>query len=251
MESTGEVLRSLSRNKTAAEYIFERIRRDVVVGKIKPGQRLVERELTERFEMSRTPVREALQLLVRSQLALNIPYRGVEVRRLSYEFARDIYDLRRGIEGLAAYLAAERGSDTEIATIERLFGQISELSKDGQRDEVMVLNHKFHMAIAEATHNELLLARVDELWTSVNLVRASAWKGNERTEGSRREHEAILRALVERRAEDARQAVESHIRQSWRLVDGVMRANRTTGGSTPANKEEKKVSPEGSEREEA
>lgn len=229
VESTGEVLRGLSKNKTAAEFIFERIRRDVMVGKIRPGQRLVERELTERFEISRTPVREALHLLVRSQLAINIPYRGVEVRRLSYEFARDIYDLRRAVEGLAALLAAERGEAEEIAQIERLYDQISELTRDGKRDEVMVMNHQFHMAIAQASHNELLLARVDELWTNVNLVRASAWRGNERTEGSRREHEAILMAILGRRGEDARQAVERHIQQSWRLVEAAMRKGNRQG----------------------
>lgn len=212
----------MAQNRTAGEFVFERIRREIMVGHLVPGQRLIERELTERFDVSRTPVREALKLLVRTQLAVNIPYRGVEVRRLSSTFARDLYDLRRGTEGIAAYLAAERATAEELATLERVFTEISERTSEGKREDVMLLNNRFHRLIAKATHNDLLVERVDELWTNVNLVRASAWRGNRRTEGSRDEHRAILEALTGRKPEDARRAVEEHVQSSWRAVEAAM-----------------------------
>lgn len=240
-EVSQPVWSELSRNKTTAERVFERIKREIVVGRLKPGQRLIERELTERFKVSRTPVREALKLLVRTQLAVNTPYRGVEVRRLSLPFARNIYDLRRGIEGIAAYLAAERAGSDEIAGLELLYEEISELSHAGKRDEVMLLNNRFHMAIAEAAHNELLVSQVDELWKNVNLVRAAAWRGNQRTEGSRQEHEAILAGIAARDREAARKAVEIHIQVSWSAVESAMTAAQSVPQeqSVPHEQEER------------
>src|SRR5690606_20381148 len=100
------ILHAMGQNKTMSEVIFERLKWEIVTGHLQPGERLVERDLTERFQVSRTPMREALKQLVRTQLAVDIPYRGVVVRTLGYEFAHNIYDLRFGTEGLSAYLAA-------------------------------------------------------------------------------------------------------------------------------------------------
>ncbi len=226
MKSSNDIFSSLMQNRTTAEFVFERIKREIITGALKPGQRLVERELTERFEVSRTPVREALKQLERSQLVVNIPYRGVEVRRISFEFARDVYDLRLGIEGIASYLATLRATTAELIRLEHIFNTIDELTSKGQRDDVMVLNNEFHKAIAEATHNELLINQVDDLWTTINSVRAAAWKGTARTEGSRLEHGKMLRAILDRDAEAARHVTEAHVRNSWKVVEEALLMER-------------------------
>jgi DNA-binding GntR family transcriptional regulator len=205
-------------NRTTAAFIFNRLKEEVIVGNLKPGQQLVERELTRQFGVSRTPLREALQQLVRSQLAINVPYRGVFIRKIGYEYARNIYDVRFGIEGAAAYFAAQRATDDDLRAIEDVFHEIEKFSRENNRDKVLVLNNEFHKALAEATHNALLVESVDELWTNVNLLRATAWQGNTRTEGSRAEHESILQAIVDRDPDAARSATENHIKNSWQLV---------------------------------
>jgi DNA-binding GntR family transcriptional regulator len=202
-----------------AEVVFDQLKLDIITGRIKAGDRLVERELTDRFQVSRTPMRQALKQLVHVELAVEIPYRGVIVRSLSHEFARDIYDLRLGIEGLSAFLAAQRGSAADLKDLERIFHQIDVATVQGARDEVLVLNSEFHTAIARATSNQLLVTRVDELWTSINLVRAAAWKGNSRTGSSREEHYRIMAAILERDPVAARTAMEEHVQASWQLVD--------------------------------
>lgn len=202
-----------------AEVVFDQLKLDIVTGRIKPGERLIERDLTDRFQVSRTPMRQALKQLVHVELAVEVPYRGVVVRMLSHRFALDIYDLRRGIEGLSAFLAAERGDSASFRDLERIFHQIDAATVRGARDEVLVLNSEFHTAIARATSNQLLVARVDELWTSINLVRAAAWKGNSRTNSSREEHYGIMLAILERKPEVARAAMEKHVQASWQLVD--------------------------------
>lgn len=222
MHYESELLDGLKQNRTTAGFIFERIKRDIITGAIKPGERLIERELTERFEVSRTPVREAFRRLERSQLVINIPYRGVEVRRISFEFARDAYDLRLGTEGIASYLAAERATHAELVKLEHIFNTIERLTAEGNRDDVMILNNEFHMAIAEATHNQLLVRQVEDLWITINSVRGSAWKGTARTGGSLEEHQRILSGIMARDPELARAATEAHVRQSWKVVEEAL-----------------------------
>lgn len=206
-----------------AEVIFEHLKWEIVTGRLKPGTRLVERDLTERFQVSRTPMREALKQLVRTQLAVEIPYRGVEVRSLGYDFARDIYDLRLGTEGLSAYLAAVRGTDEELAKVQEVFVKIDAAAHAGERDLTLVLNADFHVAIARATHNPLLVERIEELWTHINVVRGTAWVGNTRTDSSRDEHRAVLEAILARDPELARREMEKHIQSSWKIVEAALR----------------------------
>lgn len=213
----------MGQNKTMAEVIFERLKWEIVTGHLKPGERLVERDLTERFQVSRTPMREALKQLVRTQLAVDIPYRGVVVRTLGLEFAHHIYDLRLGTEGLSAYLAAKRGTDDEFKLLQRIFDEIDAAADASDRDRSLVLNSEFHVAIANATHNPLLVERVEELWTHINVVRGSAWVGNTRTDSSRSEHKAIMAAILAGDPIAARQVMEEHIASSWTIVEARLR----------------------------
>lgn len=213
----------MGQNKTMSEVIFERLKWEIVTGHLQPGERLVERDLTERFQVSRTPMREALKQLVRTQLAVDIPYRGVVVRTLGYEFAHNIYDLRLGMEGLSAFLAAERGTEEEFAEMQRIFDQIDAAADAGDRDQSLVLNSEFHAAIAQASHNPLLVERVDELWTHINVVRGAAWVGNTRTDPSRGEHKTVMEAILARDPAAARAAMEVHIRNSWHLVEAALK----------------------------
>lgn len=222
MKSPDLITQNLMQNRTAAEHVFDLLRREIITGRAQPGQRLIERDLTDRFGVSRTPVREALRRLVSTQLAVNVPYRGIMVQQLSLGFAHDIYDLRLGLEGLASYLAAKRGTDEEHAELSNTFHKIDVLTKRGDRDEIMLLNNDFHLLIAKASHNELLVERVEEIWTTVNLVRGAAWQGTVRAEGSRAEHEAITKAILSRDAEAARRATERHIRNSWITVERAL-----------------------------
>lgn len=212
----------MGQNKTMAEVIFEHLKWEIVTGHLKPGTRLVERDLTERFQVSRTPMREALKQLVRTQLAVDIPYRGVEVRSLGLDFAHDIYDLRFGNEGLSAYLAAERGTEEELAKIQDIFEKIDAAAHASDRDLALVLNSEFHVAIAQATHNPLLVQRIEELWTHINVVRGAAWVGNTRTDSSRDEHRAVMEAILARDPDRARAEMETHIRSSWKIVEAAL-----------------------------
>lgn len=216
-------------NRTTAELVFDRLKRDVLTGYFRPSEKLVERELTERYGVSRTPLREALKELVRSRLAVTVPYRGVFVRTVSFDFAREVYEMRAGLDGIAGYHAATRATPRELdrlADICAVIGERSEPVEDpeeqqSRRNDILLLNADFHRAVAQMAHNSVLLEKHDELWSSVSLVRQTVWRTDLRTESSRDEHLEILAALRDRDAALARDLCERHAQLAWGYVARV------------------------------
>lgn len=219
--------------RTSSDLVLEQLKDDILTGHLKPGTKLVERELTERYGVSRTPLREALKQLVASHLATNVPYHGVHVRHVSLEFTRDVYEVRAGLEGLAGALAAERANRNELRELGRIFAEIDRLSDarptQETRDDIMRYNTRFHRSIAVAAHNPVLLARIDELWASVNLVRFTVWQEDTRIESSRDEHAEILEALRNRDAELTRRLCYDHSLRAWTHVASMLGARSAAG----------------------
>lgn len=213
-------------NETLAGRIAEQIKRRIVTGQLKPGQKLVEKELAAACNVSRTPLREALARLVNEGLAVSVAYRGIFVRRISLRHVREIYELRIGIEGLAAMLAAERRSKVDLDRLERLLVAMDAERAGDDADELKLLNEKFHRGIAEASGNSLLVERMDDLWSWVNLARTSSWSATGRGETSRDEHHAIYRAISDREPAKARALAETHVRLAWETVEPFLRKQR-------------------------
>lgn len=224
-------LRDAAAAGTTVDWLLQHLKDDVLTGRLAPGTRLVERDLSERYGVSRTPLREALSQLVLSQLAINIPYRGVFIRVVDLEFARDVYEVRSALEGLAGSLAAQRATKEDVRSAESYYRIIERLSRsttDDQaiRDDIMRHNMLFHRAIAIASHNALLLNKIDEIWTSVGLVRFNAWQTEERVKSSMHEHHDILEAL---RAGDAAllgRLCAEHAMTAWGNVERVLSARK-------------------------
>lgn len=217
--------------RTSADLVLERLKDDVLTGHLPPGTKLTERELAERYQVSRTPLREALKQLVNSRLAVNIPYRGVYVQTVSFDFARDIYEVRAGLEGLAGALAAQRATRIELQQLQRIYNRIDQLSVDAinqqdMRDETMRLNTKFHRAIAKSAQNPVLDSKIDELWISVSLVRFVVWQTDDRIEGSRREHLEILNALKTGDATLVQRLCYQHSLNAWEHVASVLKSRQ-------------------------
>ncbi len=217
-------------NETLAGRIAEQIKRRIITGQLKPGQKLVEKELAAACNVSRTPLREALSRLVNEGLAVSVPYRGIFVRRISLRHVREIYELRIGIEGLAAMLAAERSRKADLNRLEKLLAAMDAERAGDDADELQLLNEKFHRGIAEASGNSLLVERMDDLWSWVSLARTSSWSATGRGETSREEHHAIYRAIVEREPDKARALAESHVRLAWQTVEPFLRKQQAQEG---------------------
>ena len=220
----------LTENETLADRIADRLKRLIVTGEIKPGQKLVEKDIAAAFNVSRTPLREALSRLVNDGLAAGIPYRGIFVRQITLRQVQDIYEVRIAIEGLAATLAAERAGADDIATLSDLLIAMDKEQAGDDSAELKLLNERFHRAIAIASGNALLVERLDELWTWVSLSRTTVWSATGRGDTSRDEHHAIFEAIRGRDPVQARALAEEHVRRAWDNVKPFVAAHEAKAG---------------------
>ncbi len=213
-------LRATARERSdapgAAEAAYRWIRRAILKGELRSGAKLAEKVLAQQIGVSRTPVREALMRLESQGLVVLEHYRRGYVAQFTVEDAQEILRLRAVLEGHAAFRAATRITDAEIAELEALATAMEEkfaaLGYDGYLDDFEPLNAAFHMVVARAAASPRLLRILD---TSLELpaVRLSAYsEANEpRTLRNHRQHREIIAALKARNAAWAQHEMTAHL----------------------------------------
>src|ERR1700682_3902133 len=175
-----------------------RLRVMITEGDLLPGSRIAERELCDRFGISRTPLREALKVLASEGLIELLPHRGARVTRLSEVELRDAFEIVATLEALAGELACRRIGETALAHIEAVLLRMAEHYRRGELAEYFACNQIIHESINRAAGN----AQLTEMYALVsNRVRRARYMANhspERWAAAMREHEEILDALRRR-----------------------------------------------------
>ncbi|MFT6912290.1 MAG: DNA-binding GntR family transcriptional regulator [Paracoccaceae bacterium] len=193
-----------SQNKDAYQLILEAID----VGIYRPGDRLVESELAERFGVSRTPVREALQRL-ETQSLLTRDGRSLIVASLDYSQLAELYVVRSELEGLAARLAARHATDEEVSVLKGMVDQDRALLEDPSA--LARANRRFHRQIHLASHNRYLVQQLDLVYRSMALMATTSLAAVGRGETALAEHDNIVAAIALRDEAAAYNALKSHI----------------------------------------
>lgn len=178
------------------------------MGEYKPGDRLVESDLAERFGVSRTPIREALQRL-ETQSLLARDGRSLIVASLDHNQMGELYVVRRELEGLAARLAARHANSEEIAVLREMV-----LSDDALVSDPPALaraNRRFHKQIHLASHNRYLVQQLDLVHRTMALMATTSLAAQGRGEIAQAEHKAIVDAIAERDETGAQEALREHI----------------------------------------
>lgn len=141
---------------------YHQIRRWIVEGHVRPGQRLVEQRIAEDLALSRTPIREALRLLQSEGLVTFRPHSGASVRVLTVGDLADLYELRARLEAMAAELAADRATDDQLRRLseaEEAFAGAAETARGGDLDAIRAVFHQndvFHLTMLEAARHDRL-----------------------------------------------------------------------------------------------
>jgi DNA-binding GntR family transcriptional regulator len=205
-----------------SDEAHDRLREEILRGEIRPNERLIEVELAERFDISRTPIREVLQRLGTEGLIVRVR-RGWRVREHSADEIGEIYEARAALEGYAAGLAAERGTAEELARIRAIHEDEDSSEPRTAREHLVEINDAFHQAILDAAHNARLteLARQSREYY-FNYRIASLYSDSE-AEASVEQHEAIVRELLARDAPAAEAAVRAHVLQALELIRAKLR----------------------------
>ena len=182
-------------------------------GLFKPGDRLVESELAERFGVSRTPVREALQRL-ETQSMLTRDGRSLIVASLDHNQLSELYAVRTELEGLAARLAARHATDEEARVLRAMVTEDHALL-GGDPRLLSQANKRFHKQIHLASHNRFLIQQLDLVRRSMALMATTSFAAEGRDGPALIEHEVIVAAIEARDGEAAYQALKTHISKAY------------------------------------
>jgi DNA-binding GntR family transcriptional regulator len=203
-----------SDNKSLTTVIFERIRDDILYGKYEKGEKIVEAKLADEFNVSRTPVREALKQLELDDLVENIPNRGVVVKGISKQDIVDIFTIRLAIEGIAVEWAIERMDKEDMQKINEIYELMEFYTFKKDVKKFAELNTKFHEAIYRATKSRYLENVLKNYQVFMKVVRYKSLEQPGRIEGALHEHKLIVEALMQKDVELAKTVVIDHVRHS-------------------------------------
>jgi len=178
----------------------------------RPGDRLVESELAERFGMSRTPIREALQRLETQSLLVR-DGRSLIVASLDHNQLAELYVVRGVLEGLAARLAARHATPEEVHLLREMADGHRAMVGDPQA--LARANRRFHRQIHLASHNRFLVRQLDHVHRSMALMASTSLSVQGRGAETVAEHDAIVRAIEAGDGEAAEAALRDHISRAF------------------------------------
>ncbi|MFX0545248.1 GntR family transcriptional regulator [Roseovarius sp. S1116L3] len=182
------------------------------MGDFRPGDRLVESDLAERFGVSRTPIREALQRL-ETQSLLTRDGRSLIVASLDHNQRAELYVVRAELEGLAASLAARHATPEEVAVLRDMVEQDRALIGDPAK--MARANRRFHKQIHLASHNRFLVQQLGLVHRSMALMATTSLAAEGRGEDAIAEHDAIVSAIEAGDAKTAHDALKAHISKAF------------------------------------
>ena len=184
---------------------------DIESGILPPGTPLDERALATRFEVSRTPVREALQQLVARELVVITPRQGAMVARMSISKIRGLMELLGELESFAARLAARRVDAATRERLQRTMQRCEEAAQNGGTAEYALANSMFHEAIFKGSRNEYLAAQLRQAHRLIQRYRVRDFQTPAQIRKSLEDHVAIANAIGQGDEEAAARAMLAHV----------------------------------------
>ena len=208
------------------DVVFRTLRRQILMGELKPGERLMEVKLTKKLGVSRTPVREAIHMLEIEGLARVIPRRGASVSDITEEDLQDVLEVRCALEELAVELACARRSEEDIFNIKKAARAFVEATKTGSISEMAEKDVAFHNLIFSATGNKRLIQLVGNLSERMYRYRIEYLKNKGVYEGLIKEHSDIIRYIEGNNPYEARAAIRKHITNQVEKVSLEIKAGK-------------------------
>ncbi len=210
-------------SKPLGEVVYEALREAIIKNQFKPGERLMETELADEMEVSRTPVREAVRKLEAEGYVVMIPRKGTYVASLSIQDINDVYEIRAALEGMAASQAAIRASEEEIAAIKECIDAEAVLWESDDLEKTVESDIQFHSLLYRASKNKKIESLINDLREQTQRLRSSTLSTPGRLKFALDEHRKILAAIEARDPQGAQEAALAHIERSREVMLGLLR----------------------------
>lgn len=197
--------------KSLRENITKELRERIYSGYLPPGFKLVESQLAQDFEISRTPVREAILQLESEGLVRILPNKGAIVNVLSIEEIGEIYIVFGALSGTAASLSIDLISDDELKQMEACIAKMEARKENNDRREYFALNNEFHSIFLRPCRKRLLLKLIKNYTKQVGRYWYLLLSNSKNMESFSEQHTKILEAFKSKNSKLAREVVEGHI----------------------------------------
>lgn len=213
--------RSQPAKRLGAAQVYAQLRELILSFELYPGSRVTETELAERFQVSRTPVREALQRLETEGYLSVRPKQGVFIRQLDVSELAQYYRVRVALELTALDIVCATVADRVLKEIAAAWnpdtqpGRSDDFVRMAERDE------EFHIQLAEVSGNQVLAAYLRDINHRIRVIRRLDFTDNGRVDTTYAEHHAIVQSLLARDLERARRLMQAHINASERFAKTV------------------------------
>lgn len=200
---------------SVAEAVTDQLRRELLAGTIAPGQRILPKEVAERFSVSIVPVREALQRLEAEELVVTSPQRATYATDVGLEDLAGVYDVRRIVEGELAHRAAQAATPGDAADCQRALKALSAAKPHARA--FFEAHRTFHRQLIAPAASSVALGILERLWRSTDrylalaVTRLAAFNGPQYVEARMAEHRALCEAYAAGDADQLRELLVAHL----------------------------------------
>lgn len=214
-----------------AQHALDGLRRAIVAGELRPGQRVRQEEIADRLGLSVAPVREALRVLEQEGQVTYQPRRGYLVTELNVEDLEEIYELRRVLEGRAARRALPTLDDDALHRIALAAADGVEAAATGNVAAALEANRRFHFTILESPGQVHAIRLIRLLWDSTEAYRALYYNAPEERENAVEAHDRIVAAVVAGDPDALVAELDAHRLRALEVLKGILRPD---GDQVPA-----------------
>lgn len=214
-------------HKTLREIIYDDLKSQILRGKLIPGTRLMELDLSKKMGASRTPIREALKMLAEDNLVAIEPNKGAYVSKISLRDLLEIIEIRESMDGSTSYHAAERITENLKEKLNQAMLNYNKAALAQNQNDMIKWDTIFHSIIVEATGNQVMIQIAEQIRELVLRFRYLYYGDFERCTNVEAEHKKIYDAIMAKDAQKAKEEAQIHIKN---IRKDIIRAYENHGG---------------------
>ena len=206
------------RRKSLREEVYQSLKKSILHGKLKGGQRLIEEQLADQIGISRTPVREAFHKLERDDLVSRLPKGGFAVREFTKEDVEEIFGIRIALESYASYLATPHMTPERISALEKKVAELESTIKKGDYDKVVQLQTDFHDLLYKSCKSKKLFEMINNFRDYFYRYRSALLQTKDGLKSSIEDHERMLEAMKKKNPRLVERVVRKHLERGKELI---------------------------------
>jgi len=208
----------VSKRKPLREEVYESLKKSILHGKLKAGQRLIEEQLAHQIGISRTPVREAFHKLERDDLVNRLPKGGFAVREFTKEDVEEVFGIRSALESYAAYLTTLHITPDKISVLEKKIDESENALKRGDDEKAVQLNTEFHDLLYKSCKSKKLIEMINNFRDYFYRYRSPLLRLPNAFNISITDHRSMLEAMKKKNPRVVERVVRSHLDRGKEIV---------------------------------